>query len=85
MIIKNAKIYTPRHTFEEGDLFIRDGRIVPFAQPEEGEEVVDAAGAYALPGLVDIHFHGAMGKDFWVTGISRNLTEGTAVLKLREI
>ena len=26
MIIKNAKIYTPRHTFEEGDLFIRDGR-----------------------------------------------------------
>ena len=64
MIIKNAKIYTPRHTFEEGDLFIRDGRIVPFAQPEEGEEVVDAAGAYALPGLVDIHFHGAMGKDF---------------------
>ena len=64
MIIKNAKIYTSRHTFEEGDLFIRDGRIVPFAQPEEGEEVVDANGAYALPGLVDIHFHGAMGKDF---------------------
>ena len=64
MIIKNAKIYTPRHTFEEGNLFIRDGRIVPFVQPEEGEEVVDAAGAYALPGLVDIHFHGAMGKDF---------------------
>ena len=64
MIIKHAKIYTPRHTFEEGDLFIREGRIVPFAQPEEGEEIVDAKGAYALPGLVDIHFHGAMGKDF---------------------
>ena len=64
MIIKHAKIYTPRHTFEEGDLFIREGRIVPFAQPEAGEEVLDAKGAYALPGLVDIHFHGAMGKDF---------------------
>ena len=63
MIIKHAKIYTPRHTFEEGDLFIREGRIVPFAQPEAGEEVLDAKGAYALPGLVDIHFHGAMGKD----------------------
>ncbi len=37
---------------------------MPFAQPEEGEEIVDAKGAYALPGLVDIHFHGAMGKDF---------------------
>lgn len=64
MIIKNALIYTPRHTFEEGSLTIRKGRIVPFAQPEEGEEIVDAKGAYALPGLVDIHFHGAMGKDF---------------------
>ncbi len=64
MIIKHAKIYTPRHTFEEGDLFIREGRIVPFAQPEAGEEILDAKGAYALPGLVDIHFHGAMGKDF---------------------
>ena len=68
MIIKHAKIYTPRHTFEEGDLFIREGRIVPFAQPEAGEEVLDAKGAYALPGLVDIHFHGAMGKDFCEIG-----------------
>ena len=64
MIIKNAKVYSDGCRFVEKDLIIRDGRIVPFAQPEEGEEVVDAAGAYALPGLVDIHFHGAMGKDF---------------------
>ena len=64
MILQNALVYTPRHTFEEGSLTIREGRIVPFAQPEEGEEIVDAKGAYALPGLVDIHFHGAMGKDF---------------------
>lgn len=64
MIIKNAQIYTPRHTFEPGELVIREGRIVPFAAPQAGEEVVDAEGLYALPGLVDIHFHGAMGKDF---------------------
>ena len=64
MIIQNALVYTPRHTFERGTIIIRDGRIVPFAAPEEGEEVLDAEGLYALPGLVDIHFHGAMGKDF---------------------
>ena len=64
MIIRNAKVYTPRHTFELGSIVIREGRILPFAQPLEGEEIVDAKGAYALPGLVDIHFHGAMGKDF---------------------
>ena len=31
MIIKNALIYTPRHTFEEGSLTIREGRIVPLS------------------------------------------------------
>ena len=64
MIIKNALVYTPRHTFEKGSIVIREGRVVPFAAPEEGEEILDAQGLYALPGLVDIHFHGAMGKDF---------------------
>ena len=61
MIIKNARIYTPEHTFKTGDLTIRDGRIAFGAPPLEGEEVLDANGAYALPGLVDIHFHGAVG------------------------
>ena len=27
------------------------------------DEVIDASGCYAIPGLVDIHFHGAMGYD----------------------
>ena len=44
MIIQNALVYTPRHTFERGTLFIRNGRIVPFAAPEAGEEVIDAEG-----------------------------------------
>ena len=64
MLIKDAMVYTPRHTFEKGSILIREGRILPFGTPEEGEEVIDAEGLYALPGLVDIHFHGAMGKDF---------------------
>ena len=29
-----------------------------------GEEVIDAAGGYVLPGLVDLHFHGCAGYDF---------------------
>lgn len=34
--------------------------------PESGndETVIDASGLYMIPGLVDIHFHGAMGADF---------------------
>ena len=57
MIIKNAKVYTI-DGFVSRDLVIRDGRFVFGAAPVEGEEVIDAAGAYALPGLVDVHFHG---------------------------
>ena len=64
MIIKNAKVYSDGCRFVEKDLIIRDGRIVFGAAPQAGEEVIDAGGAYALPGLVDIHFHGAVGHDF---------------------
>lgn len=64
MIIRNAKVYTPQHTFAVQDLVIRNGRIVPHAMAEPGEQVIDADGLYALPGLVDIHFHGAVGHDF---------------------
>ena len=64
MIIRNAKVFTLNGQFVEKDLVIRDGRIVFGAAPLADEEIVDAKGAYALPGLVDIHFHGAVGHDF---------------------
>ena len=64
MIVRNAKVFTDGCRFVEKDLVIRDGRIVFGATPRADEEIVDAGGAYALPGLVDIHFHGAVGHDF---------------------
>ena len=63
MIVRNAKVFTDGCRFVEKDLVIRDGRIVFGAAPRADEEIVDAGGAYALPGLVDIHFHGAVGHD----------------------
>ena len=33
--------------------------------PEQGfVEIIDASGCYLIPGLMDIHFHGALGCDF---------------------
>ena len=64
MIIKNAKVYSDGCRFVEKDLVIRNGRVVFGAAPQTGEDIIDAGGAYALPGLVDIHFHGAVGHDF---------------------
>ena len=64
MIIKNAMVYTPQHVFAKGDIVIRGGRIVFGAAPQLDEEIIDAEGLYALPGLLDLHFHGAVGHDF---------------------
>lgn len=62
MIIKNASVFTEEGKFEEKDIYVADGKFV--SEPVPGDEVVDAAGCFAIPGLTDIHFHGCMGKDF---------------------
>ena len=62
MVIRNTLIYGADHQFHEGELYIRDGRLTD--QPAgAGEEAMDAEGLYAIPGLVDQHFHGAVGHD----------------------
>lgn len=48
--------------FVARDVFVQDGRIV--ADEPAGCEVVDAAGCHVIPGLVDVHSHGAVGYDF---------------------
>lgn len=65
MIIENALVYGPDEKFAPGAIVIRDGVFVKDTKENrEGvQEVIDAKGAYAIPGLVDLHFHGAMGED----------------------
>ncbi len=62
MVIENALVYSADHQFHEGKLYIRDGRLTD-SRMDAGEQVTDAEGLYALPGLVDLHFHGAVGHD----------------------
>ena len=68
MIIKNALVYTEDHKFEKKDVRIEDERIAEIAENGQitatDENVIDGEGMYAIPGLVDIHFHGAVGYDF---------------------
>ncbi len=80
MVIKGASVYTKEHEFEKKDIItsgIAINRLCPSSEsnsrkdedaedPASGDlgEVFDAEGLYAIPGLVDIHFHGAMGHDF---------------------
>ena len=61
MIIKNVLIYTEDKYFEEGDICIANG---VFSDYSDDDIVIDGQGCYAIPGLVDVHFHGCMGADF---------------------
>lgn len=61
MVIKNVLVYGEDQVFTEGEVCIREGK---FAEETADEEVVDGEGCFAIPGLVDIHFHGCVGVDF---------------------
>lgn len=62
MIIKNVQLYTEDRVFEEGDIIINNGLFAEEAV--ESDEIIDGEGCYAIPGLVDVHFHGCVGADF---------------------
>ncbi|MDO4622069.1 MAG: N-acetylglucosamine-6-phosphate deacetylase [Eubacteriales bacterium] len=66
MWIINTKIYSEEHIFVDGEIEIVGDRIrnVNFTPGTHMyEETIDAKGAYAIPGLIDMHFHGCMGAD----------------------
>ncbi|SDB23284.1 N-acetylglucosamine-6-phosphate deacetylase [Pseudobutyrivibrio sp. YE44] len=65
MIIKNGKIFRDDKGFVEEDLLIYDGKITDdVAKASLDGKIIDASGKYVIPGLVDIHSHGAVGHDF---------------------
>lgn len=63
MIIKNALVYKEEGHFVKEDIFIKGDRFCQPYHPLEDGEIIDAEGSYAVPGLIDIHFHGAAGYD----------------------
>lgn len=62
MIIKNVFVYKENQTFEAGEVVMEDGVFRETAS--QTGEILDGEGCYAIPGLIDIHFHGCMGYDF---------------------
>lgn len=78
MIIRNVKIFRPDHQFVNGSIVVKDNTIVDVCYgdlwitsekkvsdvDDHNETVIDGQGCYAIPGLIDIHFHGCVGVDF---------------------
>jgi N-acetylglucosamine-6-phosphate deacetylase len=61
MIIKNAHVFT-ENGFIVKDIYTDGDRIS--LSPKANAEIIDAENLYAIPGLIDLHFHGCMGYDF---------------------
>lgn len=61
MIIKNGMLIDPvKEKIYQADVKISQGRIGQIAEkidPDAGERVIDAAGKYVAPGLIDGHVH----------------------------
>lgn len=64
MIIKSGKVFQEDGSFLEQTLYVNDHRLVDKAEYQDDGEIIDAEGLLVLPGLVDIHSHGAAGEDF---------------------
>ncbi len=65
MIIKNGNVFCSDGQFHIKDLYISNGKISDdFNQASIDGQIIDAQGRYLIPGLVDIHSHGAVGHDF---------------------
>ena len=61
MLIKNARVLIGK-AFQTAD--IQFDRTITAVGRLDGPADLDAAGCYVVPGLVDIHTHGAVGEDF---------------------
>lgn len=66
-LIVGGTLLTPQDSLPDHTLVIEDGRILAIepGRPPAGSqaEVIDAAGLFIAPGLIDLHVHGAMGHD----------------------
>ena len=65
MIIKNGNVFQEDGSYKVTDLYIENGRIAASEDEVTDKTQLDAAGLKVLPGLVDIHSHGAVRHEFF--------------------
>lgn len=65
MKIKNGMLFTESGSFAPMDISFEEKitAITPADSVQEGGDWVDATGKYVIPGLIDIHTHGAVNED----------------------
>jgi N-acetylglucosamine-6-phosphate deacetylase len=65
MIFRNARFIFPDGVRDGLELEARNGKITAVREQggKTGERVIDLAGNYLAPGFIDLHVHGAIGRD----------------------
>ena len=65
MIFTHGRLIFPDRIDNDLALRVEEGRIAALEKlaPGHGEEVVDLAGNFLAPGFIDLHVHGALGRD----------------------
>ena len=65
MILTNARLIFPDGIRDGLEVVVHDGKIDAIRPPARarGKDVVDLAENYLAPGFVDLHVHGALGRD----------------------
>ncbi len=65
MLFTNARVVLPEGVGEDIDVAVADGRIseIRSGSRTKADEAIDLGGAYLSPGFIDLHVHGAMGRD----------------------
>ena len=58
LVIKNGNVLSADGELQTSDVLVEDGQIREIGANLEAEVCIDAAEAYVLPGLIDIHTHG---------------------------
>lgn len=61
MRVIGGQVFDLKEGFVEREV-CTDGRLISAVSGDEA--VLDAAGCYVIPGLIDVHFHGCVGEDF---------------------
>lgn len=61
MVIRGGMVFQPDGSFAEKDVYVAGEKITDV---KNDSDVISADGCYVIPGLIDVHFHGCVGRDF---------------------
>src|SRR5437867_13218435 len=65
MILTNARLIFPDGIRDDLQVVVEDGKIIALHEQRRarGKDIIDLGGNYLAPGFVDLHVHGAVGRD----------------------